>query len=169
MPRSGSRVRVSFSAPKPFPVEGFFYYWQCVTLPGTTGLGGEKVDTRDLKSLGFTAVWVRVPFRAHVKKAGGRPLAFFVTRIARKIRVFPYYPRYKSYIQRMTEFPLQGHSFITLTNLLKATGLVGTGGEANLYIVDGDVKVNGVVETQKRKKLRSGDEVEFQGGKIVVR
>ena len=69
----------------------------------------------------------------------------------------------------MTEFPLQGHQFITLTNLLKATGLVGTGGEANLYIVDGDVKVNGVVETQKRKKLRAGDEVEFQGGKIVVR
>ncbi len=69
----------------------------------------------------------------------------------------------------MTEFQLKGHEFITLTNLLKAIGLVGTGGEANLYIVDGDVQVNGVVETQKRKKLRAGDEVVFQGKKIVVR
>ncbi len=69
----------------------------------------------------------------------------------------------------MTEFELQGHPFITLTNLLKATGLVGTGGEANLYIVDGDVQVNGVVETQKRKKLRAGDEVVFQGNNIVIR
>jgi len=69
----------------------------------------------------------------------------------------------------MTEFQLKGHEFITLTNLLKAIGLVGTGGEANLYIVDGDVQVNGAVETQKRKKLRAGDEVLFQGKKIVVR
>ena len=50
-----------------------------------------------------------------------------------------------------------------------AIGLVGTGGEANLYITDGDVQVNGAVETQKRKKLRAGDEVVFQGKKIVIR
>ena len=68
----------------------------------------------------------------------------------------------------MTEFPLAGHEFITLTNLLKAVGLVGTGGEANLHIVDGEVRVNGVVETQKRKKLRAGDVVLFQGKKILV-
>ncbi len=69
----------------------------------------------------------------------------------------------------MTEFQLQGHPFITLTNLLKAIGLVGTGGEANLYIADGEVLVNGAVERQKRKKLYAGDEVVFQGQEILIR
>ncbi len=69
----------------------------------------------------------------------------------------------------MTEFHLQDHPFITLNNLLKALHLVGTGGEANIRITDGEVQVNGVVEIQKRKKLRPDDEVLFQGRKYVIR
>ncbi len=68
----------------------------------------------------------------------------------------------------MLEFNLSGQDHITLTNLLKIMHLVGTGGEANLHIVDGEVTVNGVVETQKRKKLRAGDRIVFQGQTIVV-
>jgi ribosome-associated protein len=64
------------------------------------------------------------------------------------------------------EFELQGHDFITLNNLLKVLHLVGTGGEANIRISNGEVRVNGAVETQKRKKLRAGDKVEF--GKMVI-
>ncbi len=55
---------------------------------------------------------------------------------------------------------------IQLNNLLKVMRLVGTGGEANIRIDNGEVRVNGAVETQKRKKLRSGDIVEF--GKKVI-
>ncbi len=69
----------------------------------------------------------------------------------------------------MIEFQLDGHPFITLNNLLKAMHLVGTGGEANIRIADGEVQVNGAVETQKRKKLRPSDEVLFQNKKIVIR
>ena len=68
----------------------------------------------------------------------------------------------------MLEFNLSGQDHITLTNLLKIMHLVGTGGEANLHIVDGEVTVNGIVETQKRKKLRAGDRIVFQGQTIVV-
>ena len=71
-------------------------------------------------------------------------------------------------IAAMLEFNLSGQDHITLTNLLKIMHLVGTGGEANLHIVDGEVTVNGAVEIQKRKKLRAGDTVVFQGKTIVI-
>ncbi len=67
------------------------------------------------------------------------------------------------------EFDLNGHEFITLNNLLKVLNLVGTGGEANIRIEIGEVKVNGVVETQKRKKLRPGDVVNFQKAVITIK
>ncbi|MBK7936370.1 MAG: RNA-binding S4 domain-containing protein [Lewinellaceae bacterium] len=67
------------------------------------------------------------------------------------------------------EFDLNGHEFITLNNLLKVLNLVGTGGEANIRIEIGEVKVNGVVETQKRKKLRPGDVVNFQTAVITIK
>ncbi len=66
------------------------------------------------------------------------------------------------------QFELSGHEYITLNNLLKATGLVGTGGEANIRITNGEVRVNGIVETQKRKKLRTGDIIEFQQTTIEI-
>jgi len=67
------------------------------------------------------------------------------------------------------EFELTDHEFIELNKLLKFMGLVGTGGEANNFIVGGEVIVNGAVEIQKRKKLRAGDKVEFMGEVIVVK
>ena len=69
----------------------------------------------------------------------------------------------------MIEFELKGHDFIALNDLLKVIHLVGTGGEANIRITSGEVRVNEVVETQKRKKLRAGDVVIFQGKRIMVR
>jgi ribosome-associated protein len=58
--------------------------------------------------------------------------------------------------------------FIPLDKFLKFMQLVNSGGEAHMVILDGLVKVNGVVELQKRKKLRVGDKVEFNGEYIVV-
>lgn len=66
------------------------------------------------------------------------------------------------------KFPLQGHDHITLNNLLKVLNLVETGGEANVRITAGEVKVNGTIELQKRKKLRPGDIIEFQKQKITI-
>lgn len=60
------------------------------------------------------------------------------------------------------------NEFIALDKLLKLMRLVGSGGEAHAVIQEGMVLVNGVVELQKRKKIRAGYKVEFNGERIEV-
>jgi ribosome-associated protein len=67
----------------------------------------------------------------------------------------------------MIEFTLEGE-FIPLIQLLKATNLVETGGEAQLVVTEGKVKVNGEVEHRKRFKVKAGDLVTYAGRKIKV-
>jgi len=57
---------------------------------------------------------------------------------------------------------------ITLDKLLKLMNLVGSGSEARAAIVDGMASVNGSVETQGRKEVKSGDQVIFNGNRIEV-
>ena len=59
--------------------------------------------------------------------------------------------------------------FIKLDQLLKWANLTGSGVEAKMFIQNGEVKVNGVVETRRGKKIYDGDIVEFAGEKIAVR
>ena len=49
---------------------------------------------------------------------------------------------------------------ITLGQALKASNLVGSGGEAKVLIQGGVVRVNGEVETRRGRKLEKGDVVE---------
>ncbi|NLO09051.1 MAG: RNA-binding S4 domain-containing protein [Clostridiales bacterium] len=58
--------------------------------------------------------------------------------------------------------------FIKLGQAIKAAGLVGSGADAKSEILDGKVKVNGQIETQRGKKLHEGDIVEFDGEKIEI-
>ena len=58
--------------------------------------------------------------------------------------------------------------FIKLQDLLKFSSLVSTGGEAKLVILDGEVRVNGEVCTQRGRKLRPGDNVEFRGEGLTI-
>jgi ribosome-associated protein len=67
----------------------------------------------------------------------------------------------------MIEFKLEGE-FIPMIQLLKATNLVETGGEAQIVVSEGEVKHNGEVDYRKRLKVRKGDIVEFRGNKIKV-
>lgn len=48
---------------------------------------------------------------------------------------------------------------IKLDQFLKIKGVVDTGGQAKLLIQDGEVKVNGKVETRRGRKLIQGDRV----------
>lgn len=69
----------------------------------------------------------------------------------------------------MESFNLRpGEEYIELNNLLKAFGWVATGGEAKIRIDNGEVTVNGEIETRKRKKMKVGDMVEFEGQKGKV-
>ncbi|MBB5295949.1 RNA-binding protein [Deinococcus metallilatus] len=57
---------------------------------------------------------------------------------------------------------------IDLQDFLKLRGLVETGGEAKFRVQGGEVRVNGAVETRRRKKLRRGDIVEYAGERVRV-
>ena len=58
--------------------------------------------------------------------------------------------------------------FIKLEALLKYAGLVGTGGESKIRITEGEVRVNGLVCTQRGRKLHPGDRVELGDEVLVV-
>jgi ribosome-associated protein len=57
---------------------------------------------------------------------------------------------------------------VELYKILKFEGLVTTGGEAKLFIGDGQVTVNGDIETRRRKKIVAGDVIEFRGEKLQI-
>ena len=52
---------------------------------------------------------------------------------------------------------------VELFKLLKFASIVSSGGEAKHVISEGYVLVNNQVETRKRKKMKSGDSIEFNG------
>ncbi len=58
--------------------------------------------------------------------------------------------------------------YIKLGQALKAAGLVGSGVEAKAAVQEGNVKVNGIVDTRRGKKLKAGDVVEYNGEKIEI-
>ena len=53
--------------------------------------------------------------------------------------------------------------FIKLDSFLKFAGVASLGTEAKFYIQEGQVYVNGEVETRRGKKLYKDDVVEFNG------
>jgi ribosome-associated protein len=57
---------------------------------------------------------------------------------------------------------------IALYQILKLEALVSSGGEAKVAIDDGLVTVNGEVETRRRKKIMSGDIIEFENQKFGI-
>jgi ribosome-associated protein len=63
----------------------------------------------------------------------------------------------------------QTEQTIQLDQFLKWKGLVSTGGHAKHVIQGGQVLLNGVVETRRKKKLKAGDKVTYAGRTWVVR
>lgn len=59
--------------------------------------------------------------------------------------------------------------FIKLGQALKLAGLVSSGVDAKFLIQDGQVKVNGEVDTRRGKKLHPGDTFEFEGTVVLVK
>jgi|TARA_B110000240_G_C13445044_1_gene429920 ribosome-associated protein len=57
---------------------------------------------------------------------------------------------------------------VELYKILKFEGLVSSGAEAKSVIADGQVIVNGEVETRKRKKIVAGDIIEFADEKMQI-
>ncbi|WP_305788873.1 RNA-binding S4 domain-containing protein [Symbioplanes lichenis] len=67
----------------------------------------------------------------------------------------------------MREVPV-GDDVIRLGQFLKLADLIDTGGEAKVLIAEGDVTVNGEVDTRRGRQLRHGDVVAVQGREARV-
>lgn len=57
---------------------------------------------------------------------------------------------------------------IELYKILKFEGLASSGGQAKTIINDGQVLVNGEVEKRKRKKIMSGDVIEYMSETLKI-
>jgi len=65
------------------------------------------------------------------------------------------------------EFAVRG-DYIQLDQLLKATGMVDSGGAAHAAVEEGRVRVDGALESRKRAKLRPGQRVRFGAEEIML-
>ena len=68
---------------------------------------------------------------------------------------------------RLIDLQLRG-DHIALDALLKACGLVSSGGEAKAMIVAGKVQVDGRVELRRGRKVRAGEAVGVHGARVRV-
>jgi len=68
----------------------------------------------------------------------------------------------------MTERLNVGEREINLTQVLKRAGWVGNGGEAKALIAEGRIRVNGEVESRKRRKMTVGDRVAMEDGPSLI-
>jgi len=66
------------------------------------------------------------------------------------------------------KFNLNGAEYIELIKLLKLLRIAESGGHAKIMVEEGEVKLNGLVESRKRAKLRVGDVVETAGKRINI-
>ncbi|MFD1466568.1 S4 domain-containing protein YaaA [Lapidilactobacillus mulanensis] len=54
--------------------------------------------------------------------------------------------------------------YLTLTQLLKEEGIIGSGGQAKFYLQENPVLYNGESENRRGKKLHPGDVVKLNSG-----
>lgn len=66
------------------------------------------------------------------------------------------------------KFNLNGADYIELIKLLKLLHIAESGGHAKVMVEEGEVKLNGLIESRKRAKLRVGDVVETAGKRISI-
>ena len=64
-------------------------------------------------------------------------------------------------------FQLNGE-YVRLCDLLKLSGIAGSGGLGKLLVAQGEVTVDGAPESRKTAKIRAGQIVECRGVKIAV-
>lgn len=66
------------------------------------------------------------------------------------------------------DFQLKGE-YIELIKLLKLARIAESGGQAQLFVENGEVKLNNEVEFRKRAKLRKDDIIEIFDYQIIIK
>ena len=67
----------------------------------------------------------------------------------------------------MIDVKIEG-DYVELFKVLKFEGLAQSGGEAKSVIANGEVRVNGQIETRKRKKIVPGDIIQFDQSELRI-
>ena len=65
-------------------------------------------------------------------------------------------------IKKPTEISIYS-DYITLGQFLKLADIIQTGGEAKNFLADHEIKIDGVVDNRRGRKLRGGEIVEVLG------
>ncbi|MBE5250986.1 ribosome-associated protein YbcJ [Mixta mediterraneensis] len=68
----------------------------------------------------------------------------------------------------MANFSLGKFPHVDLCDLLKLEGWVESGAQAKVVIGNGEVLVDGIIESRKRRKILPGQTVEFAGQRVTV-
>ena len=71
-------------------------------------------------------------------------------------------------MKKLTFALKEDQEFIPLINLLQVLNLAQSGGHAKIMVGEGEVKVNGAIELQKRKKIKSGFTITLEGVEIKI-
>ena len=62
----------------------------------------------------------------------------------------------------------EGEEFIKLGQALKKAGLVSSGVEAKMVIQDGEVSVDGEIDTRRGRKLFGGEVISYMGEEVKI-
>lgn len=73
----------------------------------------------------------------------------------------------RKHMQKIT-FPLQGHPYVELNQLLKLCGLCDSGGAGKQLVAEGHVRVDGKAESRKTCKISVGQKVAIGDVLITV-
>ena len=68
----------------------------------------------------------------------------------------------------MKEFRLH-EPYITLTQFLKATGYIASGGQAKFFLLENAVYVNSEIRRERKKKLYPNDIIQIENDRYIMK
>ena len=71
-------------------------------------------------------------------------------------------------VKKTTEISIYS-DYITLGQFLKLADLIQTGGEAKQFLAEHEIKIDGVIDNRRGRKLRGGEIVEVLGRKYEIK
>jgi len=71
-------------------------------------------------------------------------------------------------IKKTTEITITTE-FITLGQFLKLADIIQSGGEAKSFLAENEVKIDGVSDNRRGRKLRGGELIEILGQKYEIK
>ena len=71
-------------------------------------------------------------------------------------------------IKKTTEITIYTE-FITLGQFLKLADIIQSGGEAKSFLAENEVKIDGVSDNRRGRKLRGGELIEILGQKYEIK